>query len=131
MTALKIYEMFLEQESNTSAQGEAQKVLPFFDYPLFIKELNYTNLLLCKGIYEKAKVESILQMLTNREIRLETFIMENIGTSNERVYGLWATPRYASIICTLIRVEVHTPFPKNNVMKSLATNCTRLVSLYL
>ncbi|CAG8803455.1 13187_t:CDS:1, partial [Dentiscutata erythropus] len=33
MIALKIYEMFLEQGSSTSAQNEAQKVLPFFDKP--------------------------------------------------------------------------------------------------
>ncbi|CAG8740375.1 12042_t:CDS:2, partial [Racocetra fulgida] len=98
MTALKIYEMFLEQGSSTSAQSEAQKVLPFFDYPSFIKELNYTSLLACKGVYERNKtVESILQMLTDREIRLEALIMENTGTNNERAYGLWTTPCYAPI----------------------------------
>jgi hypothetical protein len=131
MTALKIYEMFLEQGSSTSAQGEAQRALPFFDYPSFIKELHYTNLLACEGAYSRAKkVESILQMLTTREVRLETFIMENTGANNERVYGLWTTPCYASIFSTLIHVEIHTPFPKNNVIKSLVKNCTRLVCLY-
>src|SRR6266542_4328384 len=66
MTALKIYEMFLPQESSTSVQSKAKRVLPFFDYPLFIKELNYTNLLACPGKYEMVKtVETILLMLTN------------------------------------------------------------------
>ncbi|CAG8586248.1 4017_t:CDS:2 [Diversispora eburnea] len=130
VTALKIYEMFLEQGNITSAQGEAQKVLPFFDYPSFIKELNYTSLLACKGTYERIKtVELILQMLTDREIRLETFIMENTGANNERAYGLWTTPCYAPIFSTLIHVEIHTPFPKSNVIKSLAKNCTRLSHL--
>jgi hypothetical protein len=129
MTALKIYEMFLEQGSSTTAKGEVQKVLPFFDYPSFIKELHYTNLLVaCEGTYERVeKVRSILQMLTNRETRLETFIMENTGANNERIYGLWATSDYASMFSTLIHVEIHTPFQKNNVVKSLARNCTRLV----
>ncbi|RHZ78089.1 hypothetical protein Glove_168g250 [Diversispora epigaea] len=130
ITALKIYETFLEQGSSTSAQSEVQKVLPFFDYPSFIKELNYTSLLACKGTYERVKtVELILQMLTDREIRLETFIMENTGTNNERTYGLWTTPCYAPIFSTLIYVEIHTPFPKSNVIKSLANNCTRLSHL--
>ncbi|CAG8631232.1 4921_t:CDS:1, partial [Diversispora eburnea] len=63
MTALKIYEMFLEKESSTSVQGETQKVLPFFDYSSFIKELNYTNLL--KLLASEEQYKSILQMLTN------------------------------------------------------------------
>ncbi|RIA85581.1 hypothetical protein C1645_879218 [Glomus cerebriforme] len=129
MTALKIYEMYFEQENSTSTK-EAQKILPFFDYPSFIKELNYTNLLACQEIYERAKnVESILQMLTNREIRLEKFIMENTGANNERVYGLWLNPCYAPIFSSLTYVEIQTPFQKNNVMKLLAKNCTKLSHL--
>ncbi|RHZ78043.1 hypothetical protein Glove_168g270 [Diversispora epigaea] len=133
MTALKIYKMFLEQGSSTSAQGETQKVLPFFDYPLFIKELNYTKLLKlfeCEEQYERFKrVEPILHMLTNREARLETFIIEHGSSNNEIAYELWTTPCYASIFSTLIHVEVHTPFMNNNIIKSLAKNCTRLSHL--
>ncbi|RHZ77956.1 hypothetical protein Glove_168g241 [Diversispora epigaea] len=130
MTAIKIYEMFFKQRSSMSAQGETQKVLPFFDYPSFIKELNYTSILACKGIYERVEtVESILRMLADRGIRLETFIMENTGASNERTYGLWTSPLYAPIFSTLIRVKIHTPFPKSNVIKSLAKNCKKLSHL--
>ncbi|RHZ78110.1 hypothetical protein Glove_168g268 [Diversispora epigaea] len=57
MTAIKIYKMFLEQGSSTSAQGETQKVLPFFDYPLFIKELNYTKLLKLFECEEQFQIE--------------------------------------------------------------------------
>ncbi|GBB92282.1 hypothetical protein RclHR1_19970001 [Rhizophagus clarus] len=126
-TALKIYESFLETAEN-STQQTVQK--PFFDYPLFIKELNYTNLLACLETYGRArKVEAILQMLTKYEIRLKTFIMDNTGANNERVYGLWTTPCYASMFSSLNYVEIHTPFPKNNVMKTLAKNCTKLSHL--
>ncbi|CAG8788013.1 27389_t:CDS:2, partial [Dentiscutata erythropus] len=77
--------------------------------------------------YERIKtVESILQMLTDREIRLETFIMENTGTSDEITYTFWTAPRYAPMFSTLINVKIHTPFPKSNVIKSLAKNCKRL-----
>ena len=129
ITALKVYESFLEREGTAekSTQQTAQK--PFFDYPLFLKELNYTNLLACLDTYERVeKVEAILQMLTNYEIRLKTFIMDNTGTNNDRVYGLWTMSSYASIFGSLNYVEIHTPFPKNNVMKALAKNCTKLVS---
>ncbi|RGB21932.1 hypothetical protein C1646_822746 [Rhizophagus diaphanus] len=126
-TALKVYESFLET-AEKSTQQTVQK--PFFDYPLFIKELNYTNLLVCLGMYEMAKkAEAILQMLTKYEIRLKTFIMDNTGANNERVYGLWTTPCYASMFSSLNYVEIHTPFPKNNVMKALAKNCTELSHL--
>ncbi|POG75387.1 hypothetical protein GLOIN_2v1770262 [Rhizophagus irregularis DAOM 181602=DAOM 197198] len=81
-TALKVYESFLET-AEKSTQQTVQK--PFFDYPLFIKELNYTNLLACLKMYEMAKkVEAILQMLTKYEIRLKTFIIDNTGANNER-----------------------------------------------
>ncbi|CAG8573975.1 9773_t:CDS:2 [Diversispora eburnea] len=121
--ALKIYQMYLEQgSSSTSAQGEALKVLPFFDYPLFIKELNYTNLLMLVE-----KIELILQMLTDRGARLETFIIENVRVYNyNEVYGLWTRPCYVPLFNTLIHVEVHFPFMNNNFIKPLAENCARL-----
>ncbi len=135
MSALKVYELFLERES-VSVLGTAEKSTqkgiqkPFFDYPSFLEEFNYTNLLACVETYERVrKVEAIFQMLTNHEIRLKTFIMDNTGANNERVYGLWTTPCYASIFSSLNYVKIHTPFPKNNVMKTLAKNCTRLVCL--
>ncbi|CAG8635661.1 6143_t:CDS:2, partial [Diversispora eburnea] len=74
--------------------------------------------------------ESILQMLTDRGARLETFIIENVRVYNyNEVYGLWTKPRYASILNTLIRVEVHFPFMNNDFIKPLAENCTRLSHL--
>ncbi|CAG8586226.1 4016_t:CDS:2 [Diversispora eburnea] len=95
--------MFLEQgSSSTSAYGEAQ-VLPFFDYPSFIKELKYTNLFL---LIDKVEVESIIQMLTDRKVRPETFIIKNVHT-NSAAYGLWTAPYYAPIFSTHIHVEVH------------------------
>ncbi|CAG8621295.1 7324_t:CDS:2 [Ambispora gerdemannii] len=132
MTALKIYELFLERGSSTligttenSARGTTIQETPMlYDYPLFLKELNYTNLLALKGI--DGKVNAILQMLINRGIRLNTFIMDNTGSKSERHYEIWTTPRYASIFSSLIRVEIRTPFPKNHVIKTLAKNCTML-----
>ncbi|CAG8573995.1 9774_t:CDS:2, partial [Diversispora eburnea] len=124
---LKTYKMFLEQGNITSAQGETQKVLPLFDYPLFIKELNYSNLLM---LVEKIEVESILQMLTDRDVRLETFIIENVRVYNYNdVYRLWTKPCYASILNTLIHVEIHFPFINNDFIKLLAENCMRLSHL--
>ncbi|CAG8595155.1 7430_t:CDS:2 [Funneliformis caledonium] len=127
MLALKVYESFLEQESGSAGKSTIHKNQPLYDYPIFLKELNYTNLLACEETYGRArKVEAIFRMLTNREVRLNTFIMENTGANNERVYGLWTNQCYASIFSTLVHVEIHTPFPKNNVMKALKENCAKL-----
>ncbi|CAG8697712.1 4822_t:CDS:2 [Funneliformis mosseae] len=121
--ALKIYESFLEQENGSAVY----KNQPLYDYPIFLKELNYTNLLFCKGFYEGARnVEALLQMVTNREVRLNTFIMENTGTNIESIYGFWTNSCYAPIFSTLVHVEIHAPFPKYNVIKALMNNCTRL-----
>ncbi|CAG8524971.1 6918_t:CDS:2 [Ambispora gerdemannii] len=131
IAALKIYELFFERGSSTllgtkenSARGAVQETPVLYDYPLFLKELNYTNLL---ALGER--VEAILQMLTNRGIRLNTFVMDNTGANNEAFYGIWTAPCYAPIFNSLIHVEIHTPFSKNNVMKTLAKNCTRLSHL--
>ncbi|CAG8610358.1 192_t:CDS:2, partial [Ambispora gerdemannii] len=133
MAALKIYELFLERGSSTllgtkedSTRGAVQET-PLYDYPLFLKELNYTNLLELGESVEA--ILQILQMLTNRGIRLNTFVMDNTGTNSEIFYGIWTAPRYAPIFSSLIHVEIHTPFLKNNVMKTLANNCTRLSHL--
>ncbi|CAI2194839.1 11234_t:CDS:2 [Funneliformis geosporum] len=126
MLALKIYKLFLEQERGSAGSSAVQNQ-PLYDYPIFLKELNYTNLLACEETYDRSRiVEKIFQMLTNREVHLNAFIMENTGANNERVYGLWTKPCYASLFSSLVHVEIHTPFPKNNVMKALANNCTKL-----
>ncbi|RHZ78039.1 hypothetical protein Glove_168g276 [Diversispora epigaea] len=91
-----------------------------------IRKLNYTNLLPWVN-----KIESILQMLTDRGIRLETFIIENVCVyyNDNTVYRLWTNSRYSSILSTLIHVEVHSPYMDSKCIKSLAKNCTRLSHL--
>ncbi|CAG8681745.1 10550_t:CDS:1, partial [Racocetra fulgida] len=87
MLALKIYRLFLEQQENDTIHSSQTtiKTLPtLYDYPFFLKELNFTNLLeLDKDI---TNVDAILKMLTSREIRLTTFIMDNTGTNNDKLY---------------------------------------------
>src|ERR1043165_8329352 len=53
-TALKVYESFLERGGTVGKSARQTVQKPFFDYPLFLKELNYTNLLACLGVYERA-----------------------------------------------------------------------------
>jgi len=122
MVASKTYELFLKQENRT--------VSTLYDYPLFLKELNFTNLLATFGKYESfIKIAAILQMLTNRGVRLESLIMDNTGANNDKLYGSWTAPEYASILSSLVFVKIHTPFQKNKVVKSLAKNCTTLVCI--
>ena len=60
-----------------------------FDYSLFLKEPNYTYLLACLGIFKRTeKVEAIFQILINYEIHPKTFIMDNTGANNKRIYVL-------------------------------------------
>ncbi|CAG8763785.1 7183_t:CDS:2, partial [Funneliformis caledonium] len=48
-----------------STQFSVHKDQPLYDYPIFIRELNYTNLLACEKSYKRVrKVEAILQTLT-------------------------------------------------------------------
>ncbi|CAG8724205.1 14418_t:CDS:2 [Dentiscutata erythropus] len=126
LLALKIYRLFLEQKNDQ--KNSSQITIPtLYDYPFFLKELNYTNLLeLDKEIIN---VKAILKMMTDREIRLNTFIMDNTGTNKETIYGLWARSCYAPIFSSLVHVEIHAPFRKNGVIKALADNCTKLFHL--
>ncbi|CAG8607366.1 12355_t:CDS:2 [Ambispora gerdemannii] len=80
--------------------GAVQETSVLYDYPLFLKELNYTNL---PELGELA-VET-LQMLTNRGIRLMTFVMDNTGTNSETFYGIWTALRFAPIFQTLYYLE--------------------------
>ncbi|KAF0557544.1 hypothetical protein F8M41_013309 [Gigaspora margarita] len=124
--ALKIYNLFIDQKNNTnySSQTSIQNLPTLYDYPLFLKELNYTNLLeLDKEI---KNIDAIFKMLTSRGVHLNTFIMDNSGTNKERIYTLWTKSCYAPIFSSLVHVEIHAPFPKNCVIKALADNCTKL-----
>ncbi|CAG8674147.1 7743_t:CDS:2, partial [Paraglomus occultum] len=105
-------------------------VSTFYDYPSFLKELNFTNLLATFNKYESfTKINAILRMLTKRGVRLESFIIDNIDAKNDRLYGSWVAAEYASILSSLVFVRIHTPFQKNNVVKSLTKNCTKLSHL--
>ncbi|CAG8527883.1 31386_t:CDS:2, partial [Gigaspora margarita] len=129
LLAIKIYRLFLEQENDQkdSSQITIQNLPTLYDYPFFLKELNYTNLLELDK--EVINVDAILKMMTDREIRLNTFIMDNAGTNKENIYGLWTKSCYAPIFSSLVHVELHAPFRKNGVMKALADNCTKLTHL--
>ncbi|CAG8664459.1 45776_t:CDS:2, partial [Gigaspora margarita] len=97
-----------------------QNLPTLYDYPLFLKELNYTNLLeLDKEIIN---IDAIFKMLISRG----NTIMDNSGKNNKRIYGLWTKSCYAPIFSSLVHVEIHAPFPKNCVIKALADNCTKL-----
>ncbi|KAF0557548.1 hypothetical protein F8M41_013313 [Gigaspora margarita] len=64
--ALKIYNLFIDQKNNPnySSQTTIQNLPTLYDYPLFLKELNYTNLLeLDKEI---KNINAIFKMLTSR-----------------------------------------------------------------
>nr|CAG8613139.1 13440_t:CDS:2 [Entrophospora candida] len=125
MAALKTYELFLEQKMpKDSAQGAVQKFPGLYNYPSFLKELNYTNLLMLVGM--RRSIPEIFQMLANVGVCLDTFIMDNNGVN----YEIWtAASCYAQIFDSLTYIEIHMPFPKNNIMKILTKNCTRLSHL--
>ncbi|CAG8652681.1 19876_t:CDS:2 [Dentiscutata erythropus] len=127
--SLKIYKLFLDQENNSnhSSQTTTQRLPTLYDYPFFLKELNYTNLLeLDRDIIN---IDAILKMLTSRGVRLNTFIMDNSGTIKEYIYALWTKSCYAPMFSSLVHVAIHVPFPKNCVIKALADNCTKLSHL--
>ena len=114
MAASKTYELFLEQGNRT-----------LYDYPSFLKKLNFTNLLTTLDASKRfIKINAILRMLTNRGVCLKSFIMDSTAG---RLYGSWAAPEYASVLSSLVFVKIYTPFQKNDVVKSLAKNCTTLV----
>jgi len=125
MAALKTYELFLEQKMpNDSAQGAIQKFPGLYNYPSFLKELNYTNLLMLRGMCRS--IPEIFKMLAKVGVSLDTFIMDNNGVN----YEIWTTGScYAQIFDSLTYIEIHMPFPKNNIMKALTKNCTRLSHL--
>jgi len=120
IAASKTYELFLEQ---------GNRDLPtLYDYPSFLKELNFTNLLATFDKYQSfTKINAILLMLTNRGVCLKFFVMDDVSASKAKLYGSWAAPAYASILGSLIFVKIYSPFQKNVVVKSLAKNCTNLV----
>nr|CAG8506605.1 14995_t:CDS:2 [Entrophospora candida] len=66
--------------SKDSAQGAVQEFPGLYNYPLFLKELNYTNLLMLEGMHRR--IPEILQMLTNVGLHLDINLYDN---SNERV----------------------------------------------
>ncbi|CAG8677997.1 21449_t:CDS:2, partial [Dentiscutata erythropus] len=119
--AIKIYKLFLKKNSQKFTN---QSLPTLYDYPLFLKELNYTHLLELDRT--TANVETILKMLINRGIRLNVFVMDNTGALGEHIYGLWTDSCYTPMFSSLVHVKIHAPFPKNRVIKALADNCTML-----
>ncbi|CAG8506261.1 6395_t:CDS:1, partial [Scutellospora calospora] len=106
-TALKTYELFLKNESTKDTNQK--KLTALYDYPSFLKVLNYTNLLASEtSKYDRCrKINEILQMLKDHGVRLDSLIIENIGANNEGVYGLWAASAYTPY--GLWATSVYTP----------------------
>ncbi|CAG8497258.1 42963_t:CDS:2 [Gigaspora margarita] len=122
--AIKIYRLFLKKKPQSITK---QNLPTLFDYPLFLKELNYANLL----EYDRTivNVREILKLLIDRGINLNTFVMDNTAALGEHIYGLWTDSCYNPMFNSLVYVKIYSPFPKNRVIKTLVDNCTKLSHL--
>ncbi|KAF0546051.1 hypothetical protein F8M41_001725 [Gigaspora margarita] len=122
--AIKIYRLFLKKKPQNITK---QNLPTLFDYPLFLKELNYANLL----DYDRTivNVREILKLLIDRGINLNTFVMDNTAALGEHIYGLWTDSCYNPMFNSLVYVKIYSPFPKNRVIKTLVDNCTKLSHL--
>ncbi|CAG8576825.1 15266_t:CDS:2 [Gigaspora rosea] len=122
--AIKIYRLFLKKKSQNIKK---QNLPTLFDYPLFLKELNYTNLLELDRT--RVNVRAILKLLIDRGVNLNIFVMGDTAALGEYIYGLWTDSCYTPMFSSLVYIKIYSPFPKNRVIKTLVDNCTKLSHL--
>ncbi|PKK66823.1 hypothetical protein RhiirC2_752856 [Rhizophagus irregularis] len=112
---------------------------PIFDYPNFLKNLDYYQMILfvrswCSLLddtsdqYVVAILRSLLRLFADRSASLSSLTIRSAGLDDDK-FMLLASPEVSTLIRPVKHLTISCYFPKDNLLTVLAKNCRNLHSL--
>ncbi|CAG8443756.1 7196_t:CDS:2 [Funneliformis caledonium] len=112
---------------------------PIFDYPNFLKNLDYYQMVLfvrswCRLLedsddqYVVAILRSLLRLFAGRSASLSALTIRSTGLDDDK-YSLLAEPEILTLIKPIRHLAINCYFPKDTLLVALAKNCRNLHSI--